>query len=155
MLVSIVILLVLAYLIWPYYQLNQLGRALDVNDEYTLRKCLDLDAIQRGVKGIVDKNIEGVGENYDNPVVKFLRGGVKELSGSALDFVDFEWVRDTLLGAREQPGARGPQWLGGFSFAFFEAPNLFLVRAGRLGENPVHLHMTLQNWRWRVTAVFV
>jgi hypothetical protein len=42
-----------------------------------------------------------------------------------------------------------------FAFACFETPTRFLVRAGTLDKNPVHLYLTLQRWQWRVTTVFV
>ena len=155
MLFSILVLLLLAYTIWPYTQLYRLGQAIDSNDEHELERLVDVDAIRRQYKQMIDKNIEGVGQRYDNPVFRFVRGGVKELSSSALDIVDLKWVRETLSATRDYPGGRGSQILGGFSFAFFEAPTRFQARAGRLGENPVHLYLTMRDWRWRVTAVFV
>ena len=114
-----------------------------------------MEAIRQQFKHILDQNIEGVVERYDNPIVRFMRGGVKELSASALDSIDLDWVRNTVLAAQRYPGASGPQLLGGFSFACFEAPGRFLIRAGRLGQDPIHLYMTLRNWQWRVTAIFV
>ncbi len=156
MLSTLVILLALAFILWPYIQLKRLGEAIDENDERELRRLVDEDEIRHRLRQIVDRNIEDVTERYDNPIIRFVRGGVKELSGSALDVVDLEWVRNTLYAARRHPGGYyGSPLMGGFSFAFFESPTRFLVRAGRLGEEPIHLYMTLRNWQWRVTAVFV
>jgi hypothetical protein len=155
MISSIIVLIVLAFVAWPYVQLNRLGRAIDENDEHELRRLVDVEAIRRRFKGIIDQNIEGVTERYDNPIIRFVRGGVKELSGSSLESVDVAWVRNTLFAARHYPGNQGPQLLGGFSFGFFEAPSRFLIRAGKLGQEPIHLYMSLKDWKWRVTAVFV
>ncbi len=155
MLFSILMVLVLAFVAWPYFQLNRLGRAIDNNDELELRRLIDVEAIRHEFKTIIDQNIEGVTQRYDNPIVRFMRGGVKELSGSALDSVDLAWARDTLFAARQDSGGGGFQLLGGFSFAFFETPTRFLVRAGRLGRDPIHLYMTMRDWKWQVTAVFV
>ena len=155
MISSIIVLVVLGFVVWPYVQLNRFGRAIDVNDERELRSLVDVEAIRRQMKKIIDQNIEGATERYDNPVIRFVRGGVKELSGASLESVDLDWVRNTLFAARHYPGNQGPQLLGGFLFAFFETPTRFLVRAGKLGQEPIHLYMSLKDWKWRVTAVFV
>ena len=155
MISSLIVLIVLAFVVWPYIQLSRLGRAIDENDVHSLRRLVDVEAIRRQLKGIIDQHIEGATERYDNPIIRFVRGGVKEISASSLESVDLEWVRNTLFAARHYPGSRGSQLLGGFSFAFFEAPTRFVIRAGKLGQEPIHLYMTLKDWKWRVTAVFV
>lgn len=154
MLSTLLILAILAAIAWPYYTVYRLDRALALNDRQELEKLLDLEAIRRQLRQVLDQNIEGMVERYDNLLFKFLRGGVKEVGGTAYDALDDDWFRDTVLTAQRRSNSRR-SLLGGFSFACFERPTRFLIRAGDLGKNPVHLYMTLKHWRWRVTAVFV
>jgi hypothetical protein len=153
MLTSLLILLVLGFLAWPYYMVYRLDRALALNDRREMEKLIDLESVRRQFKRLLDEDIEGVTVQFDNPVFKFLRGGVKELSAATFDAVDYDWIREAILTAeshqRRRPG------IGRFSFACFESPTRFLIRAGELGKNPIHLYMTLRNWQWRVTALFV
>ncbi len=151
----ILVLAVLAYVVWPYYTLWRLDQALTGNDLSELVKRLDRTAIRRHFQQLWEQNIEGVAEQFDNPVFRFLRGGVKEVGAAAFDAIDESWVRERLLTAQQIAAAPRRPVLGGFAFACFETPTRFLVRAGTLGKNPVHLYLTLQGWQWRVTAVFV
>lgn len=151
----ILMLAVLAYLAWPYYTVIRLDRAITLNDPGELERLIDLAAIRRQFKQLLEQNIEGFADRFDNPVFRFLRGGVKEVGASAFDAIDHDWVREAVLGAQRVEDAPRRRLLGGFSFAFFETPTRFMVRAGALGNNPVHLYLTLQQWQWRVTAMFV
>ena len=154
MLTFLLVVGVLGYIAWPYYTVYRLDRALVENDEQELKKRIDLDAIRLQFKQKLDRQIEGVAEGYDNPILKFLRGGVKELGSTSMEAIDYEWLRETIRTAQISRRARPHPLLGRFSFAFFESPGRFLIRAGELGENPVHLYMTFQPWQWRVTALF-
>jgi hypothetical protein len=151
----IIVLAVLAYLAWPYYTLWRLDQAFTDNDLSELARLLDLAAIRHRFHQLWEQNIEGVTEPFDNPVFRFLRGGVKEVGAAAFDNIDENWVREAILTAQHAEAAARRPLLGGFAFAGFETPTRFLVRAGALGKNPVHLYLTLQGWQWRVTAVFV
>ncbi len=151
----LLVLAVLAYVAWPYYTLWRLDQALTGNDLSGLVKRLDLTAIRRHFHQLWEQHIAGVAEQFDNPVFRFLRGGVKEVGAAAFDAIDASWVRERLLTAQVIEAAPPRPVLGGFAFACFERPTRFLVRAGALGKNPVHLYLSLQGCQWRVTAVFV
>jgi hypothetical protein len=151
----IIVLAVLVYLAWPYYTLWRLDQALTDNDLSELARRLDLAAIRHHFQQHWERNIEGVTEPFDNPVFRFLRGGVKEVGTAAFDNIDENWVREAILAAQHTEAAPRRPLLGGFAFACFETPTRFLVRAGTLEKNPVHLYLTLQGWQWRVTTVFV
>jgi hypothetical protein len=156
MLSILLILGILAFVAWPYYTVYRLDQALLANDQGELERLLDLEAIRRHYKELLDLNIEGLAERFDNPVFRFFRGGVKEVGGAAFASFDCDWVCETVRAAQLNSSSRRRRpVLGGFSFACFETPTRFLIRAGELGKNPVHLYLTLQQWQWRVTAVFV
>ncbi len=156
MLSWLLFLSLLAFGAWPYYQLYRLDKALVENDQRMLYKIVDLDAVRRRHKQVLEQNLERLVGPQDNPVINFVRGGIRALGDSAYEsIIDMDWVRDRLLATRREAHEQHFSLLGGFSFAFFETPIRFLARAGELGEDPVHLYLTLQNWRWRVTALYI
>jgi hypothetical protein len=152
---AIVTLVILAYLAWPYYVLWRLDRAIAENRISELARLLDLAAIRRQFQALWEADVTGVAEQFDNPVFRFLRGGVKEVGAGMFEAIDEAWVRECVLMAQQNEAAPRRPFLGGFAFACFERPTRFLVRAGALGKNPVHLYLTLHGWQWQVTAVFV
>jgi hypothetical protein len=155
MLTLLVLVGALTYIAWPYTVVYRLDRALRARDRRALEQLLDLAAICQQLKQQVDQNIEHSTDQFDNLVLRFLRGGVKELSAVSLDAIDAVWVEAVLRAAQPSvpDGRRG--LLGGFTFACFERPTRFLVRAGELGTQPVHLYLTLRQGQWRVSGVFV
>lgn len=155
MLAFLVLLGILGFVIWPYSVVYRLDQALLAGDNSELEKLLDLPAIRQQLKQQLDQNIEGYTEQLDNLVLRFLRGGVKEIGAISLETIDADWVQAALQAPQQQLSKPRKGLLGGFTFACFESPTRFLVRAGELGKNPVHLYLTLRRWQWRVTAVFV
>jgi len=151
---TLLFLLLIVYIAWPYVAVYRLDRALAVNDRDELVKLIDVDAIRRQLRGRLDREIEGVAERYDNPIFRFLRGGAKELTSTTFEDIDYEWVREFVQETQRRSATQRRPVLGSFSFAFFESPRRFLIRVGEMGENPVHLRMTLQGWQWRVSALF-
>jgi hypothetical protein len=149
-------LLFAAILGWPYFTLYQLDKALAVNNSARLQKLIDLPAVQAAHKQAfahtMQHTLGGVG-GTDNPLLGMLRQGMRAAGDMAVDYhVDMAWVHASLYppqGRHASPGL-----LSALSFAFFESPTRFLVRLGELGEQPVHFYLTLQDWNWRVTAVY-
>jgi hypothetical protein len=155
MLTFIVLLGILAFVAWPYAVVYRLNRAVMANDRHELERLLDLDAIRQHLKQQLDQNIEDSTEQLDNLVVSFLRGGVKEIGAISLESIDAEWVQAVIRAAHQNSKAPRQGWLGCFSFACFDRPTRFLVRAGELGQHPVHLYLALRHGQWRVSGVFI
>jgi len=155
MLVFLVLLGILAFAAWPYTVVYRLDRAVQANNRHELEKLLDLVAIRQHLKQQLDQNIEDHTEQLDNLVFRFLRGGVKEIGAVSLEAIDADWVQAVLTTAQHNAPASRRRLLGCFSFACFERPTRFLVRAGELGNHPVHLYLALRRGQWRVSGVFV
>jgi len=155
-LVRIVLLLFfLAYIAWPYITILRLDRALTSNDAATLEHLINLDAVQQEFKNRMHQGLQGAVGQEGNPMLEFLRGGISQLGGSAIEqMVTIDWVRAQLLSKSDPGSASTPSLLGPLSFAFFESFDRFLIRIGQLGDNPVHARMRLQDWDWRVVAVY-
>lgn len=145
----LVFLGLIAYVAWPYYDLMRLERAVIYNDRALLSELVDVDQVRTHIKS---RFKHATGRDSD-PVLGWAKGGLQALNSEVIDrTVDQEWVRNTLL---ERVGdIRHEGLFPGVSFAFLDAPSRLLVRLGEWGEGPLHLYLTLQDWRWRLTALY-
>jgi hypothetical protein len=149
-------LLIAAALLWPYYTLYRLDNALANFDQASLNKLVNLEAVRKVHKdsmgSVLDRAL-GPQAFGQLPMVDMLRKGLNAAGDSAVDSsVDLQWIRDTLYPPPTNHAK--PGLLGALSFAFFESPTRFLVRLGELGTTHVHFYLTLEDWNWRVTAVY-
>ncbi|EIJ41510.1 hypothetical protein BegalDRAFT_0594 [Beggiatoa alba B18LD] len=139
----------------PYYTVYKLDNALIANSPADLGNMLDLESIKKvyqqtatkslGIEGLANKSLD-TGSPLGNLVVEQL----KQLGQNALqETVDVNWVRTRLLEATEQK-----KLMDTMTFGFFESPTRFVVRVRELGNNPTFVVMTLQDWTWRVTALY-
>ncbi len=158
---TLLFLLAFVYLASPYASLYWLSHTLAGNDPQALTQCVDMPAVQR----VYQTSLNHVAGQYAAPLAQHLQqsGAWPPLGALALNGVEAlgktmaeqtispQWVAQTLQPQRN--GLRQDLFTA-FTFAFFETPTRFLVRVGRLGENPVHFYLTLQDWRWRVTAIY-
>ncbi len=149
------LLLLLAYVAWPYVTILRLDRALTNNDFDSLEYLVDLGAVQQAFKDRMEQGLQGTLGQDSGRMFDFIRGGISQLGGSAIEqLVTMEWVRAKLL-SKSDPGPGGtPSLLKPVSFAFFESYDRFLIRIGQLGADPVHVRLRLQDWDWRVVAVY-
>ncbi|MDD2814575.1 MAG: DUF2939 domain-containing protein [Thiotrichaceae bacterium] len=160
-LTGLLLLIVFTFIALPYVRLYQLDDALATNDMNTLNKLVDLESVRTTYKkslefkvGRVTGDVAAALPAANNGLVEFMRGGVKALGDKTLnDVLDMNWVRTKLHPQLANPSENNSIWQS-MSFAFFESPTRFIVRIGDLGKNPIHLRMTLQDWYWRVTAIY-
>jgi len=132
-----------AFVVWPYYQVYRLGNALGQNDMQTLEKLLDVSAIRRNYK----ERLEG-GLRLPQPYPLGTDGPALEQAPS------LRWARDTLKEAAIQAtDKRSPYITAAITFAFFESYDRFLIRLGHLGKNATHVRMTFQDKTWQVTDI--
>ncbi|ALG66714.1 DUF2939 domain-containing protein [Beggiatoa leptomitoformis] len=148
-------LAVVAFVGMPYYTVYKLDNALTANSQTDLSNMVDLEAVKKtyqqtattslGIEKLANQSIE-TGSPLGNLVVEQL----KQLGQNALqETVDLNWVRNHLLEA-----TTNQKIMSTMNFAFFESPTRFVVRIRELGNNPVFVVMTLQDWSWRITGLY-
>lgn len=154
-LASLVFLALLGFLTWPYYQVWQLNQALALRDQAALAPMVDLPAVREQVKRRLNKEVNGAMEEVvSNAFVDWIQDGLRRMGGDAVErLVTLDWVREQLL-SKSPPPPPLTGFLEQISYAFFEAPDRFLIRIGELGDNPVHVRLSLQGGIWRVTGVY-
>ncbi|WP_306438054.1 DUF2939 domain-containing protein [Candidatus Venteria ishoeyi] len=148
-----------AAMVWPFSSIYRIGDALAANDVQTLNKLVDINSIRVRYKAMVDKQAVAL-KNMAAPqsemgtFTRFLGNSVQGLNNMAVDrVVTIDWVREQLRPPSNDENYY-PSLLLNTSFGFYESPVKFLVRMGELGESPVHYYMQLQDWEWRVTAIY-
>ena len=146
----------LALLAWPYLYVYRLDAAIGARDLTSLERLVDLKAIRAQVKTDLDKEVDGTIGSDGGRVGRWLKQGIKLVSDSAIDAnIDMQWVMTSLSQRPTEPPQARTSLIGDVSYAFFEAPDRFMVRLGELGADPVHVQMNLQEDRvWRVVAIY-
>ncbi len=154
------ILAITAAIIWPYSTIYRLGNALAANDETAMMEFIDLDSVRARYKASVEQQTQmlkqlNLGQQgVASSLSSFFGDSVQSLSNTAVDsIVTAQWVRNTLRPPHQDPNTY-PSLLSFVSFGFYESPTVFLVRLGHLDENPIHFHMKLENWNWKMTAIY-
>ena len=152
-LVVVAILGLAAYVAWPYYAVWRLEQAVILEDRQALDRLVDLEAVRDQIKHRLNKEVDSTGVDVSNAFVDWLQDGIRRMGAGAIDrLVTLEWVRQQLL-SKNGPD-QGPGFVDQVTYAFFERPDAFLIRVGELGEDPVHVRLTLSGFSWRVTALY-
>ena len=148
----LILLAVTAYVIWPFYHIYQLSSAITNNDKVAFEELIDIKSIKKVHKENLEWQINNtIGNEKGNLVIDVMREGAKVLGNTTTDvIITTESIFRTL---QKKRGSILEQ----FSFAFFDSIYLtrFVIRLGKLGQNPIHVHMTRQDdWYWRITAIY-
>ena len=147
------IILLLAFLAWPFTAIYRLDQALIENDRQALERLVDVESIQQQIKRKMNKNVESTIGDVSNSFVEWLQNGIQDLGNDAIEsMVNLDWVL-TQLRAKNPDNRRGG-FIDHLSYAFFDGHDSLLLRIGELGENPVHARLTLQNTEWRISAIY-
>jgi len=150
----LVFLAILAYAGLPYVNLYRLDRALMQNERATLNELVDLDALKAQHKAMFEKQVQrSIGEQH-GPVSDLVRDGARWYGVQTADAIDLDWVRQRLRRQRASAPDAYPSIITDTTFAFFEWPTRFLIRLGDLGDDPIHVRMSIEDWRWRVTGIY-
>jgi len=94
----LVLLALIAFVAWPYYEMFRLDDALGDNDMQALGQLVDLPAIRRNYKERLGKGL-GLepGRRDPNRALAWLQQNLQRLGDAALEkTITLEWVRDTL-----------------------------------------------------------
>ena len=152
-LLPFILLCVLIYIGWPYVNLLRLDRALMTNDQQALAGLIDLDAVRETRKKNIEQEFKrSMGTQGMMP--EFMQEGARWMGGAAVDtMITWDWLRERLRWKETRPDVY-PSFISNVSYAFFESPTRFIIRAGDLGSDPVHLRMVFENWHWRVTEIY-
>lgn len=149
------VLLLLAYGAWPYYHVYALDQAIRDNDRAALARLVDLEAVKKEIKRTLVETGSDPSPTSDNPIASWLYDGLRLLGDRAVDsLVTLDWVHNVLRSKNDPSGQQRPGMIRDVSYAFFERPDRFLIRIGELGQDPVHARMQIQDWRWRITAIY-
>ncbi len=150
---ALVIVLLLAFVSWPYYQLWRLDQAVVANDRQALTELVNLVAVREQIKRRLNKEVDSAVGDVSNSFINWLQDGIHRMGADAVDrLVTLDWVREQLLSKSARQVSAG--FIDQISYAFFDRPERFLVRIGELGGEPVHFHLSLEDFRWRVTSLY-
>jgi hypothetical protein len=152
--IGAIVVIALAYVIYPYATLYRLGEAIRHGDAITLQSMVDWPAVREGIKeDICDLVID------DPPEAK--RGGKLPpfgagfVRGIAANAVDSRVTPETLAAVAQQPTATKGASVG-VSWAFFASPSAFVVDLSTPGQaSPIRLELDLRDGSWQVTRVWL
>ena len=144
---AVLILVLATFVSWPYAYLYRIDKALHEGDRDTLSRLVDLEAVRAEIKRNIDRDVDTALGKDTGSVLGWLKEKVSELGEHAIEeIIDLAWISRTLT----EDGRFRQQ----VSFAFFESWDVFLIRLGELGREPVHIRMTLTRGNWRITAIY-
>jgi hypothetical protein len=152
-LIASIVLIISIFLAWPYTVIYRLDQALLNDDQEKLNEMIDIDAVREQIKRKLNKNVQSNIGDVSNGFIDWLQNGIQRLGANAVDeMVDLNWVVRQLRAHNRRNNQGG--LFDRLTYAFFDGPDRMLLRIGELGENPVHVHLTLQGTSWRITAVY-
>lgn len=144
------VLVLLAYLIWPYVTLWRLDRALALDHPDALAALVDLEAVRDEIRRKLNKEVPSAMGPVSDNFIDWLEQGIRRNGSAAIEQqVTLEWVRERLLS--QSPPGKG--LAGALSRAFFDDPLHFSLRIGAPSRPLVHARLSLQGTGWRVTAL--
>ncbi|MEK8019877.1 MAG: DUF2939 domain-containing protein [Candidatus Parabeggiatoa sp.] len=136
----LIFMAIMGYLVWPYVHLYQLNDAVNNNDKAAMEKLVDFEEVNKVNK----ENLKWKSEQMSGGLLPdMIKKGAEMMAGE----ID---ANEIVMRLRAMEGSPWDQT----SFAFFESPTRFTIRLGQLGQNPIHVQMTLQDWYWRITAIY-
>lgn len=145
----IIFLAIAAYIGSPYYHLYKLNEAVNNNNKAAFAEMIDIEAVRQVHKdNIAWKTKQIVPQQGQGNIISEMARQSAQILGNAT--VDTMIDANSILALLRQAS---PLW-DKVSFAFFESPTRFIVRIGELGQKPIHVQMTLQDWSWRITAIY-
>lgn len=148
-----VIVLLLAFLAWPYTAIYRLDQALAANNLAAIDRLVDIESIQQQIKRKMNKNVESSIGDVSNSFVEWLQNGIQRLGNDAIEsMVNLEWAMTQLRS--KNPDSRYGGFYDHLTYAFFDGPDSLLLRIGELDNDPVHARLTLHDLQWRITAIY-
>lgn len=151
--IVITLLIISAYLVWPYLQLLRLQCAAMQNNQPVLASLVDLTAVRESIKRRLNKDLPESNSKPSDVFINWIQDGIHRIGNQAIDqLVTLDWVQQQLA-SKTAPGIL-PCSFNNIGYAFFTKPNNFLVRIGKRENNPVYLRFKLTINGWRVTMIY-
>ncbi|MET0050109.1 MAG: DUF2939 domain-containing protein [Candidatus Thiodiazotropha sp.] len=151
--ITLLVLVALAFLAWPYTAIYRLDQALKQNDQIAIESMIDVESVRDQIKRKLNKNVQSNIGSVSSGFVDWLQDGIRRLGSDAIDeMVDARWVVNELRAHNPDPRQGGI--MSQLTYAFFDGPNRLLLRIGDWEDNPVHVHLSLEGTQWRITAVY-
>lgn len=159
--ITLILALLVAFLSWPYYYLYRLDNALGHDDVIELVSLVDLEAIREHSQARLDRGIDRIGGQLSggqagaDSVMGWLQQNLKDLTAAVVnDELSVEQVRDTLRSlARAHTDVSPPYFMAAVDFAFFESLDTFLIRLGKVDDDPAYVRLGFEHGRWVVTDI--
>lgn len=142
---TVIVTISLIYGGWTYYNLYELTAALIENNDRELALRVDLEQI-RAHYAMAHSETFRPSTVHPNSIIR-RAGDTEAETETSKTLIDMEWVRRNVA----RPANERIGWP---DFAFFEEPTRLLIRYGKLGKEPVHAYMTLEDWQWRLSAIY-
>jgi hypothetical protein len=145
----IIFLAIIAYVGSPYYNLYKLNEAVNYNNKAAFAELIDIEAVRKVEKDNIAWKTKQIvpQQGQGNIISEMARQSAQMLGNTAVD---------TMIDANSMLALlrkNSPLW-DKLSYAFFESPTRFIIRIGELGRQPIFVQMTLQDWSWRITAIY-
>ncbi len=148
---GLVFLIFIVFIGWPYVHVYHLNSAVNTNNQVVLATLVDIEAIQKNHKENLQQGLNSTVQETvgNNALSNIIAEGANALGNAAVNtLIDINWVQTQLNNK-----AQGDFWAQ-TTYAFFESPSNFTVRLGELGQNPLLVEMTLQDWSWKITGIY-
>lgn len=151
--VGLILAIIIGYFVWPYVHIYQLNSAVADNDQAALDGLVDFETVNRIYQKDLEWSMGNMGPQDKSILPEAVREGANAVVGAVGNLVAQTTKIDANDMLKRLHKHEGSVWQQ-LTFAFFESPTRFTIRLGELGRSPIHLQMTLQDWRWRITAIY-
>jgi hypothetical protein len=154
-LVSLLLVLIVVFLFWPYYHLYRIDNALGRAEPAALAPLTDLDAIRANTKQRLEwaLGLKSISPG-NNPMAWFQQGLQRAGEVALEETINLEWVQTQLRDAAANASDKRPAYfLAAVDYAMFESWDSFIVRLGRLGYNDTYLRLHLEGLTWKITDI--
>jgi hypothetical protein len=155
--IGALLVVALAYVVYPYATLYRLGQAIRHGDASTLGSMVDWPAVREGIKEDICDSVIDQPQDARNgtQLPPFGAGFVRGIASNA---VDAKITPEALVAAAaDQPAAQPAQGAAvQVSWAFFSGPSAFVVDLRAPGQDqPIRLQLDLRSGSWQVTRVWL
>lgn len=151
-LITLCILLFL-YALWPYVTLWRIDQALSSDDPGDFADLVDLESVRMEITRRLNKEAGSVIGELSDSFIRWLEAGISVMGNQAVEhLVTLDWVRDRLAG--KGGDEQGAGFLSRVTYAFFDAPDRFVVRVASTGKDPVWVTLSLKGLSWRISALY-
>jgi len=153
--IGALMVIALAYVVYPYATLYRLGLAIRHGDAATLENMVDWYAVREGIKEDICDSVFDQPSQAAGKLPPFGAGFVRGIASNAIDSAV---TPEALASAAQQSeAASAPQGASvRVSWAFFAGPSAFAVELASPGQAaPIKLQMELRDGSWQVTRVWL